>query len=1038
MSTAAVAALLFGSGFCALAYQTTWLREFRLIFGASTAASAAVLAVFMGGLGAGGALLGSRADRSGNGLRFYALLELGIALSAAATPFLLLLARAAYIASGGSVAFGTAGATAVRLLLTALVLGVPTVLMGGTLPAAARAVERSEDRGRRSLAALYGMNTVGAVTGALAGTFGMLETFGNRATLWSAAVVNVAIALAALAMARRAREEAPDAAGSVAPRRAGRRRRGFVFGAAAIVGFAFFLMEIVWYRMLAPLLGGSTYTFGLILAVALAGIGAGGLLYSVAGRSRPATLRAFAITCAAESLLVALPFAAGDRMAIFALVARGLGSTGFEGLVAGWIGVAALVVFPAAAVAGFQFPLLVGLLGEGRDEVGRDAGLAYAWNTAGAIAGSLAGGFGILPLLGAPGAWSAVAILLAALAWAAIVLAWIDEDAGASLAIPALIGAAALACFAAQGPTAVWRHTPIGAGRAELQTSDRAWRSWMHEQRRSILWELDGIESSVALTQAAGMAFLVNGKSDGHFRSDAGTQVMVGMIGAALHPDPRRAFVIGLGSGSTAGWLARIPGIERVDVAELEPGIVRVARHASPVNGGALENPRLRIRFGDARELLLTSKERYDVIVSEPSNPYRAGVASLFTREFYEAVSQRLNPGGIFVQWVQTYEIEAGTIRSVYATLSSVFEDVESWQSQPTDLVLVSSNGGRRLDAARLRALVESPPFADAMHAAWRTETLEGFLARFVAGDAFARVLVGKAGPRINSDDRNFLEFEAARSVGGDASFDIGELRAAAIEGGHHRPVIAGAVDWDRVELERLGVHSSNEDAPPSPPGGSPELQARARAHSEWVKGRLDGALGEWRGCCHAVVNSLEIAMVAEMEAEAQEATAEAWLDALALEQPVESDLMRARLRWRQNRLEETTALLERGYVANRTDPWPLGDVVARSLSIAEFTAAERPDLAPRIHRALERPFAILAIDEQRRRTLLSIAQRMERACGEKTLAAIRSFEPWVPWEKHFLTVRAECYEAARDPRAARARTQLDELLADEPEPLMQ
>ncbi|HEY0789044.1 MAG TPA: spermidine synthase, partial [Thermoanaerobaculia bacterium] len=134
MPTAAVAGLLFGSGFCALAYQTTWLRELRLIFGASTAASAAVLAVFMGGLGIGGALLGKRADRSGNALRFYALLELGIAIAAAATPLLLLLARAAYIASGGSNAFGAAGAAGIRLLLTALVLGLPTILMGGTLP----------------------------------------------------------------------------------------------------------------------------------------------------------------------------------------------------------------------------------------------------------------------------------------------------------------------------------------------------------------------------------------------------------------------------------------------------------------------------------------------------------------------------------------------------------------------------------------------------------------------------------------------------------------------------------------------------------------------------------------------------------------------------------------------------------------------------------------------------------------------------------------------------------------------------------------
>ncbi|HSN67735.1 MAG TPA: spermidine synthase, partial [Thermoanaerobaculia bacterium] len=188
--TAVVSALLFASGFCALVYQTTWFREFRLIFGASTAASAAVLAVFMGGLGIGGAILGRRADRARNGLRLYALLEVGIAISAAATPLLLLLARRAYIATGGSGAFGLGGATIVRIALTALVLAIPTILMGGTLPAAARAVETRDDRGRRRLAVLYGANTVGAVAGALAGTFGMLELFGNRKTLLIAAALN--------------------------------------------------------------------------------------------------------------------------------------------------------------------------------------------------------------------------------------------------------------------------------------------------------------------------------------------------------------------------------------------------------------------------------------------------------------------------------------------------------------------------------------------------------------------------------------------------------------------------------------------------------------------------------------------------------------------------------------------------------------------------------------------------------------------------------------------------------------------------------
>ena len=203
---------------------------------------------------------------------------------------------------------------------------------------------------------------------------------------------------------------------------------GFVLGAAAAVGFAFFLMELVWYRMLAPILGGTSYTFGMILAVALAGIGAGGLVYSAGRRSRRPTLVGFGVTCALEALFLILPFALGDRLAVLALGIQGLDASGFGGLVLEWVLVTVLVVFPAALVSGYQFPLLVGVLGSGRRAVGREVGLAYAWNTVGAIGGAVAGGFGLLPLLTAPGTWRWTAIGLSLLALAAAVVARVRGD----------------------------------------------------------------------------------------------------------------------------------------------------------------------------------------------------------------------------------------------------------------------------------------------------------------------------------------------------------------------------------------------------------------------------------------------------------------------------------------------------------------------------------------------------------------------------------------------------------------------------------
>lgn len=790
--TTIVACLLFVSGLCALSYQTVWLRQFRLIFGASTDATAAVLAVFMGGLGLGSALLGRRVDEKERPLRFYALLELSIAASAALTPLLLWLASRLYLALGGSSGLGLAGATVVRLVLAAIVLGLPAFLMGGTLPAAARAVETPEDRHRRKVAVLYAANTLGAVTGCLITTFYALEAVGNRRTLLAAVLLNLLVGLMAWWLA----VPVPPATRVEVPERTPATRARWTLAAAAIVGFAFLLMEMVWYRMLAPLLGGTTYTFGLILATALLGIGVGAAAYSMMNRREPLTLAAFATTCGLEALFIVAPYAAGDRLAKLANVLRALGTLGFAGQVAGWSVIITLVVFPAAVIAGFQFPLLLSLLGGGREEVGRHVGLAYAWNTAGAIAGSLTGGFGLLPLLTAPGVWRGTAILLAGAALAASLLARRSTPKRWNVA-PGVLAVATIAGAMARGPTAVWRHSGIGGGRALQPRTHNDVRAWENTLRRTLLWDADGRESSIALIADDDMAFIVNGKSDGSTRGDAGTQVMGGLIGSALHPRAERALVIGLGTGSTAGWLAAVPTMKRVDVVEIEPEVIRVAGECAAVNRDVLRRTNVVVTIADAREFLLTSRATYDVIFSEPSNPYRAGVASLFTAEFYAAVASRLGRNGIFLQWVQAYDIDNETVRTIYATLGSVFPHITTWHTGPGDLLLSASAEPVAFDADVLRRRLAAEPYRSAMHVAWRVEDLEGFLSRHIATPGLAAAL-GAQSSRRNTDDRTLIEFDFERSIGRD-QFRIEQLVDLATRRGAGRPTVRGAIDWDRV-----------------------------------------------------------------------------------------------------------------------------------------------------------------------------------------------------------------------------------------------
>jgi spermidine synthase len=957
---AKVASLLFFSGFSALIYQTVWLRQFRLIFGASTFATGAVLAIFMAGLGLGSALLGKRADAKDKPLAYYARLELLIAVAAAVSPLLLVLAAKIYFASGGSPELGLFGATLLRLALSIVILGPATLLMGGTLPAAARSVETNDDAGRRVVALLYGVNTLGAVAGTVLATFVLLERFGNRATLFLAVGVNVLVAILAWAistrLSSRASSEEPGREGhapSARPR--------FFYVASATVGFAFLLMELVWYRMLSPILGGTTYMFGLVLAVALAGIGVGGALYAFLRRG-PATVGGFAITCTLEALAIAIPFALGDRIALLANALRGLGSLGFGGHVTAWVIVTSIVVFPAAVISGVQFPLLIALLGRGRDDVGRQIGAVYAWNTAGAIAGSLAGGFGLLPLLTAPGTWRLVVAVLVTLGIAATLRdrRW----------LAVATAAAAIACITAIGPTALWRHSGIGAARAPTPASRNDLRRWINDSRRSVLWERDGRESSVAVVALSDISFIINGKSDGAARGDAGTQVMQGIIAAALHPKPESALVVGLGTGSSAGWLGAVPSIARVDAVELEPVVLDVARLCEAVNAGVMKNPKVHVTIGDAREVLLTSGRTYDIIASEPSNPYRAGIASLFTQEFYLAARDRLRDRGIFAQWVQSYAVHPDTIRTIYATLTSVFPSVQTWWTTEGDLLLVASKTPIVIDADQLRARLHAEPFRSAAMNTWRVASVEGFLAHLFANENFA-LAAAKAAPAMNTDDRPVIEFGFARSIDTGASLhrqiadDAGAMRAM------HPRDVRGAVDWQQVEKERPWI-----DDPDEPSNlGSIASMALSAAKS-----------GDPR--------ALEAATF------------------IARHQPIEGAYIVAALRTKQGRHDEATELLRRVFVNYRKTAWPDQNLMEGAFELAVELARTDPRRARVLFDALAKPFAALQHENSRRFARIIIAPLFEQ-CGPNAIQALQAVEPYPLWQRQILTIRANCYALA-------------------------
>lgn len=1029
----ALALILLLSGFCSLAYQTVWLREFRLVFGGAAPAAAAVVAVFMGGLGFGGKLFGAWVERVGRPFRFYARLEIGIALAAVASPLLLGLARSLYLKTGGTAGMGLGMATCLQLLMTALVLGLPCFLMGGTLPAAMKFAQREDDPRRSITAFFYGLNIVGAVSGAALSTFWLLPSFGNHGTLTIAVLVNLGIALAAgtISLYQEKEPRQPSAVSEAMAEEsiAAKAPPSFVLAAAFMSGFTFFVAELVWYRISTPLLGGSVFGFGLVLCVVLAGMGMGGLLYSLILKKAEPTIAGFTLVSALQALAVLMPYALGDRIAHLALIFNdSLRGVGLTQMAMGWAVVMGLLAFLPSLISGIQFPLLVSLLGRGNTGVGQQLGRAYLWNTFGSISGSLLGGFLLVPLIGLKNCWLLAALLIGTMSVASLWLQ-VRRRAGSESGSPAArlswngrfavcaLLVSGFCAFWATGPTAVWMHTPIGYGRVTQDyRSALGLETWQRQAQRSLVQAYDGRETSVAVIGGMQYGFLTNGKSDGSAVTDAGTQVMLGIAGAILHPNPQNACVVGLGTGTTAGWLADVPGIQRVDVLELEEEIRKVAEFFDPVSRHAMKHPRVNNITGDAREFLLTKGEDYDLIVSEPSNPCRAGVANLYTREFYTNASQRLAKNGIFCQWLQGYEVEPATISTVITTLRQVFPKVEVWATQSVDMLLICSNDETPWSLESLRQRVKIEPMAEALRRFWKTDTAEGFLTGCMANSDYCTALAA-ATKTVNTDDMNRLEFSFARSVAKKSNCAL-DLATAATLAGCHLPKIDAGIDQELYLAERLHMpgrlwETATEKVLPLDTPAAVRKRVQ-HLHSYWKQRYAD----------HLAAPAPAVPVLADRVLFAQAKARMGALDAFAAIEAIESisevdaHFLRAIACHVQQKPAEVLVHIERGLDSLMEVPWCRFPLVSEGLELLS-------DLA-KTNVAVQDPRFITIFDKLGREYPVQVARsaRLKKRCDmamrlkiPQQLAALESLGKPFPWDGQALALRVSAYLQSNDPR---------------------
>ena len=720
-----LALLFFFSGLSALIYQVLWLRMLSLILGVTVYAAATVLASFMAGLAIGSAAAGRLADRVRRPLAWFGAAELLIAVTAVLSPSALDLIGSLYVRLAAGQA-SPAVLTAARIFCSALVLLPPTVLMGATLPLVLRSsLGRAPAIGAR-ISLLYGINTGGAITGALLAGFVLIGGVGMTGTLRLAATVSAIVGAAAVALARHpaftnSLYAAPPAA-STSP---GTRRNiedRIVPLAFFLSGFTALALEVVWFRALVLYFPATTYAFTAMLATVLAGIALGSLAAAPFLRRWAPTLVTFGAMHAGIAIATAVGFRA------LALIYNGSGQ--FRDLVAG----AAITILPASLLMGAAFPTGCRLWLESTEDSGSRVGLLYSTNVSGAILGSLAAGFVLLPRFGSARSIACLSALSAATGLAVLLAA--PRRAVWSVLSAAVVLVAVVGMAISNLPD------PFTTGLMKRYRD--AGRIFMRDE---------GVQTTVSVhVRELGSRQLY---LDGLHQASDGRDVVrlhrqIGHLPMLLHPHPRRALVIGLGGGATAGAVSLHPDV-KVDIVELAPGVVRAAEWFTHINEEVLKRPNVKLTIDDARNYLMLGRGRYDVITADIIQPTHAGAGLLYSREYFMLARRALADGGLMVQWVGPRSDTH--YRLIARTFQLVFPETTVWGGGS---LLVGSLRPLTVDRDFLAARLSRVGLADTLSSIGFGQP-EDLLAYYVAGPNELRRFLG-SGP-VLTDDRPLLEY---------------------------------------------------------------------------------------------------------------------------------------------------------------------------------------------------------------------------------------------------------------------------------------
>ncbi len=709
--------LLAGSGCAALIYEIVWFQLLQLVIGSSGVSLGLLLAAYMGGLCVGSLLFARFVPRRIHPLKVYAALETGIGVLGVIVLFAVPIAGRVYVAGATQGLFG--------LVLRGIVAGVcllpPTVLMGASLPAIARQFEATAE-GVSWLGLLYSSNIAGAVAGCFISGFYLLRIYDMAVATYAAVGINLVVAAVSFAVSARIQPSPVEPASRPVQRPLPRgEAKRWIYIAIAISGMAALGAEVVWTRLLSLLLGGTVYTFSIILAVFLVGLWWG----SSAGArvARRVASPGFALAVCQILLVISIGWAsyALSRSLPYWPVDPWLSlnpSFNFQLDLVRCV----WAILPATFFWGASFPLaLAAAAGPGEDPA-KFSGEVYAANTAGSIAGALTFSLFFIPGFGTKVSQQ-ILIALSGVASIAAVIAVLgikrypNRTVASNLLIAvSLIAVVLPAVLISTVSDAPWE--VIAYGRRIAPTM-RAADLYPDANATKVLFRGEGINSSVVILERGGLRqFYVSGKAEASSApADMRLERMMGHVPALLHPNPRRVLTVGFGAGVTAGSFVPYPDVQSLVICELEPLIPPASTEFfGAQNYSVMHDPRTKIVYDDARHFIFTTDQKFDVITTDPIHPWVKGTSTLYSKEYYELVKAHLNTNGIVAQWLPIYDSDPATVKSEFATFFDVFPNGTVWSNYTQkeggyDLVLIGGNG-EAIDVDSIQQRLDRPDYS--------------------------------------------------------------------------------------------------------------------------------------------------------------------------------------------------------------------------------------------------------------------------------------------------------------------------------------